>query len=441
MDGLSWPFEGLNPALQVWFAFTLALIVVLFCWTATLFVRGLRAARRAPQPVDPEAFRWVFIVPALNEAVTIADSVARLQALELVNRDIVVIDDGSDDETPAVLAAIEDPSLTVLRRDPPHARVGKAEALNYAYRRLGEWIGNADRARTIVVIVDADGRLHADAPRFAAAHFADPDVGGVQALVRIYNRERPLAWFQDIEFSVYGRLFQAGRNSFGTAGMGGNGQFNRLSALDSIADERGPWRDRLTEDQDLGLRLLGRGWHCHQELRAVVDQQGLGDLRPLLRQRTRWAQGNLQAIGLTGEIWRAPLGRVARMETLFQLLTPVWQALIGLALLASIVLAITGVAGYFTDESVFQLVFFYLLGFGTVVFGCIAAKAQQGPFGWLLGLLIAQLYGFYSWLLWPVLARASARQLTERRDWAKTEREPLADGGAEPSADAGSVAG
>ncbi len=63
----------------------------------------------------------------------------------------------------------------------------------------------------------------------------------------------------------------------------------------------GPWRDRLTEDQDLGLRLIGRGWEGRQELRASVDQQGLPKLRPLLRQRTRWSQGNLQAVRLVGE--------------------------------------------------------------------------------------------------------------------------------------------
>ena len=37
----------------------------------------------------------------------------------------------------------------------------------------------------------------------------------------------------------------------------------------------------------------------------------------------------------------------------------------------------------------------------------------------------AHVYAFYSWLLWPVLVRSALRQLTERRDWAKTEREPL----------------
>ena len=35
------------------------------------------------------------------------------------------------------------------------------------------------------------------------------------------------------------------------------------------------------------------------------------------------------------------------------------------------------------------------------------------------------MYAFYSWLLWPVLLRSALRQLTERRDWAKTEREVL----------------
>ena len=106
-----------------------------------------------------------------------------------------------------------------------------------------------------------------------------------------------------------------GRNDWGTAGMGGNGQFNRLSALDAVADEHGPWRDRLTEDQDLGLRLLTEGWKGHQDLRATVDQQGLPRLRPLLRQRTRWSQGNLQAFGLTSPVWRAPFPTGSRSSS------------------------------------------------------------------------------------------------------------------------------
>jgi 1,2-diacylglycerol 3-beta-glucosyltransferase len=416
-----WPFEGLAAPLQVFFALALLVIVVLFVWTATLFLRGRHAAADAPAAGDPDDFHWIFFVPALNEEVTIRDSVERLLAIEVAHRTIIVIDDGSDDGTAEVLGRIEHPDLFTPHRVAPHAREGKAEALNYAYRRLAGVHGS--REKMIVVVVDADGRLSADAPRYAAAHFEDPEVGGVQSLVRIYNRSRLLTWFQDLEFATYGRLFQAGRNHLGTAGMGGNGQFNRLSALDAIATEKGPWRDRLTEDQDVGLRLVAAGWDCRQELRAAVDQQGLPQLRPLFRQRTRWSQGNLQAIGLAGEVARAPVSRGARAELLLYLLMPLWQGFVGLALLVALALALFDVASFWGGGPWWQLVFFYLLCFGGTMFGCIAARAQEGPLGWLKGLALAQPYAFYSWLLWPVLLRSAARQLTERRDWTKTERE------------------
>ena len=71
-----------------------------------------------------------------------------------------------------------------------------------------------------------------------------------------------------------------------------------------------------------------------------------------------------------------------------------------------------------------QLAFFYALGFGGVMLGCIARGAAHGFWPALRGILVAQVYAFYSWLLWPVLIRATVRQLTDRRAWAKTEREP-----------------
>ncbi|MGH2960539.1 MAG: glycosyltransferase [Solirubrobacterales bacterium] len=304
----------------------------MFIWTVVLFVRGHNSRRQAPQQNQQLAdeFTWVFMVPALNEEVTIADSVERLLAVEVSNKRIIVIDDGSEDSTPQILAEISHPALIPLRRNKPAAQTGKAAALNWTYRQLDKLLGDTDPSRVIVVIVDADGRLHTDAPSWIAGHFADPQVGGVQSQVRIYNRRKLLAWFQDIEFGVYGALFQSGRNTWGTAGMGGNGQFNRLSALRDVADETGPWRDKLTEDQDLGLRLLGAGWLGHQELRATVDQQGLSKLRPLLRQRTRWSQGNLQAMSLLGTVARSPRSRVARFESMLYLLMPIWQSIIGI---------------------------------------------------------------------------------------------------------------
>jgi 1,2-diacylglycerol 3-beta-glucosyltransferase len=419
------PFEGLPVVWEVLFTVCFAVVVAMFLWTLLLFVRAHRAVA-SPPPAPPggaEPFTWIFLVPALNEEVTIADSVQRLLDLPVSRRRVIVIDDDSDDRTGEIVAGFDHPDLFVLKRRAPNARKGKAAGLNYAYRSLGE---HGDRERTIVVIVDADGRLHAEAPRYAASHFMDPKVGGVQSLVRIYNRGHLLTWLQDVEFSVYGHLFQAGRDHWGTAGMGGNGQFNRLAALDDVADEEGPWRDRLTEDQDLGLRLIAAGWEGRQELRATVDQQGLSRWRPLFRQRTRWSQGNLQALSLRREVLRAPVGLGARLEQLTYLLMPFWQGVVGVGLVAALVLAITGVAPFWGTGPTWQLVFFYLLAFGGTAMGCIAARAEQGPLGWLRGFLVAQVYTPYTWFLWPVLLRSVARQVTERGDWAKTEREPIA---------------
>lgn len=423
---LSLPFEGLPVLWAGLFWIALIVILVMMAWAVVLFVRGQRVRRRPPPDADADDFTWVFMVPALDEEVTIADSVERLLELELEHRHIVVIDDGSEDRTGEIVTAIGHSDIHLLQRRPPHAREGKAAALNYAYHQLADRLGpDVDRANVIVCIVDADGRLHHDAPALAASHFADPIVGGVQSLVRIYNRHRLLTWMQDVEFSVYGFLFQAGRNDWGTAGMGGNGQFNRLVALDSIADQEGPWRDKLTEDQDLGLRLITTGWQGQQELRAVVSQQGLSNLRALFRQRTRWSQGNLQAISLSAEVAHAGRPLIARIETLIYLLMPFWQAIVGASLIAAIALAFFGVADFWDDISIWQLLFIYLLGFGGTMMGCIAARSPLGPLGWLRGFVLAHLYAFYSWLLWPVLVRSALRQLIDRDSWAKTEREPI----------------
>ena len=408
------------------------IIVAVWAWTAALFVASRKALHRASETGPADGLLWVFVVPALNEEVTIADSVDRLLAVEAENRVVLVIDDGSTDGTPEVLSAIEHPDLVVLRRSPPEARKGKAAALNAAWRQLdtvlasGRWAG-WPRDRVVVVVVDADGRLDPVTPAAVAGHFADPRVGGVQVLVRIYNRSSLLTWFQDVEFSVYGFLYQLGRTPPGIAGMGGNGQCNRLAALDSVADAGagGPWRDRLTEDQDLGLRLIAAGWRCAQEPRASVNQQGLPGLRRLFRQRTRWAQGNLQAMGHLGAMWRLDRPWYVRFDLVAYLLLPAIHAVVGVAFVASIVLAITGVAEFWGNSDWWVLVFFFLLGYGGVLMGCIARGARKGIPGILRGILLAPVYAAYTWLLWPVLARAAARQLTNRSDWAKTAREPL----------------
>ncbi len=433
-------YDGVAPVAQAILLTALVVIVGCNAWVVLLFVRSRRALHDLPEPYErsPEDLLWVAMVPALDEEVTIVDSVERLMALDAPNRVVLVIDDGSTDRTPELLAELRarlpEGSLSVLRRDPPEARLGKAAALNAAWRHVHDVVlrtgphAGWDADRVIVTIVDADGRLDPDAPRHVGAHFADFRVGGVQSLVRIYNRGHVLTWCQDVEFGIYGEPYQLGRTRWGTAGMGGNGQFNRLSALDSVVGEgdAGPWHDRLTEDQDIGLRLIEAGWLGRQEVRTTVDQQGLPNLRRLYRQRTRWSQGNLQAMRHLRRVARAPVSLPARLDMVAYLLNPVWQAIVGLSLVTGMWLfAFDGVPFWTSAMPFWLLVVTYSLGFTGAVLGTVARSARRTPWAWLVGLVVAQPYALYSWLLFPVLLRAALRLALRRDSWAKTAREPV----------------
>src|SRR5262249_33986626 len=110
----------------------------MFCWTAILFVRGVRSASMPPElPFGgSDGYLWVFLVPALNEEVTIRDSVERLISLPLRERRVLVINDGSEDRTGEILREMKHPDLFVLKREKPEAQKGKAAGLNNAYRAL-----------------------------------------------------------------------------------------------------------------------------------------------------------------------------------------------------------------------------------------------------------------------------------------------------------------
>ena len=85
---------------------------------------------------------------------------------------------------------------------------------------------------------------------------------------------------------------------------------------------------------------------------------------------------------------------------------PFWQGIIGLGILAALYLAISGAAPFWGAGPTWQLAFFYLLAFGGTVLGCISARSEQGPLGWVRGFLVAQIYTPYTWFLWPVLLRS-----------------------------------
>ena len=435
-------YDGLRRWSVIFFWIAVVLIILSFYSLTALIIRAwvqrgktTRTHPKTREDSTEEEYLWVFLVPALNEEVTIADSVGRLIETEVTNRTILVINDGSDDETGTVLNGIEHPDLTVLTRVEPNARQGKSEALNDAWRYLhSKVLGEGrfkgwDPQKVIVAIVDADGRLGAEVWR-ASAYFGDERVGGLQTQVRIYNRDSFLTVCQDLEFGVFASVFQSGRLARGTANMGGNGQFNRLAALDSVVEpdttgEQGPWRaGRLTEDQDIGLRLIHNGWRGAQTQRLAIDQQGLHSLRALARQRTRWSQGSWQVLDL---IWPSiknkQISLSARADQLWYLLTPIIQSWVGISVILSVVFLATGMVK--PDWTLFIIILFYLFTAGPGIFGIMFTKPANKFREVIRNLLLAHLYLFYSWIIYPVVYRALFRQIFGRKTWAKTKRESI----------------
>ena len=428
----------------LWVGYFIAFLAIIsgWIWTTVLFFAGYKYQRRWEQagPGDESEYLWVFMVPALNEGVTIADSVNRLLKVEATHKVMLVINDGSDDDTGEVLAAIQAPGLQVLTRVPPNARKGKAAALNQAFSYLKDDVlelpeyEHFELRKVIVGIVDADGRLSADAPALVSRHFDDERIGGVQLRVSIYNRDTWLTRMQQAEFLVFGSLLQLGRSLWGTAFMGGNGQFNRLTALEEIANPEGPWSDYLTEDQELGLRLLESGWRSEFETMTHVEQQGLSSLRKLYKQRTRWMQGNLQVIGEMRRLYAHHLVGGRRFDALFTLSMPILQLIVGIALVSALLLTIIFGVPLFPWGSPVLLTFILILAIGPLGMGVLSIGRGGGFQGFLTALKLFPSYFVYTYVMWPVSFVGMYRQIQGNKRWDKTARETLKPAGPSTSA-------
>jgi hypothetical protein len=128
------------------------------------------------------------------------------------------------------------------------------------------------------------------------AYLDGPRVGGVQARRLPYNAgQNLLTRMQADEFGIFMTLFQRARERLRAfVAFAGNGLVLRRDALEAV----GGWHeDALTEDIDLSVRFHLRGWQIRYCEEAVVWEEAVPTVRDLVRQRTRWFEGAMQALG------------------------------------------------------------------------------------------------------------------------------------------------
>jgi cellulose synthase/poly-beta-1,6-N-acetylglucosamine synthase-like glycosyltransferase len=385
-----------------------------------------------------EDFELYFMIPCLNEEAVIARTVIALHDPTGRSR-VIVIDDGSDDATGQQASYTDTPGVTVLRRELPNARKGKGAALNYGFAHVLADVRSRglDPNQVLVVVMDADGRLSDGAVSAVLPLFDNPEVGAVQLAVRIRNRATNfLLQFQNHQFWTLSSLSQFGRISTSTVSLGGNGQFARLSALNTIGPE--PWSASLTEDLDLSVSLALRGWRLTSTPRAAVDQQGVETLSALVRQRTRWYQGHMMEARRLPEIFRSPeVNHAAAVELTLYLLVP-WMFDLPWSLLYHIILVELFIninhlhlfAGGPGAKAI-AVVVWYFLGFWPAVITAIMAKFRDRRLSWLNAFKLGHAFVITNYLSYVCAWKALYRIVRGQNAWAKTAR--LAEAGPEPT--------
>ncbi|WP_329494712.1 glycosyltransferase family 2 protein [Kitasatospora herbaricolor] len=438
--------DGKYALIDLAMALSLLFSLMFVCYVVFLVVPFVR---HKPRPSgDAGDFQWHFFIPCRDEEAVIGDTLAYLRG-HFPSTHLWVVDDDSDDATGAITAARQaaDPYVHLVQRRRPEARTGKSEALNAAYRALVGWLpADAVLEQIVVGVFDADGHPEPGGlDVMAAGHlFGDPVVGAVQCEVRMRNRDerrpvpdggrlrnlaaRTLVRLQDLEFRTTTAAVQMARRHTRTVGMGGNGQFTRLSAMRAITEGgTGPWRGALLEDFELGLDLMLDGWRTAYTTDTSVDQEGLWSLRRLITQRTRWGQGNMQCTRYLARVWRSPkLSHSGVMEISYYLLLPWFQVFASLVFPVLLFWFARGMVrgdGGFLADGGWGLCIGAALGITQfAMWGPIYRWRCEREAGFWSSLGWGLAYAFYIYIFYVTAWRALARIVTGRGQWAKTRR-------------------
>lgn len=327
-----------------------------------------REAMKFPEPVTPaEATkRFYLIVPALDEAEVIAETLTGLAAQTHPNVRLVVSLSEGDDETireVTILAAQNERVMMVVRS---YEKGSKPFQLNAALEEIDDVIA-ADAAEAgidpalfaescWVGVFDAEDDVPVELLVHVEAGINKTNADVVQAGVQLVNLDLPtpegaslwermkakaLGWYcvhNDMEYFFWfsSRMFYQVNQGF--VPLGGNTVFVRKSMLDLV----GGWPLNLTEDCALGVKLSvehdAKVVAFYEPRLATREETPSRLFGPgsLFRQRERWDQGFLSVlIQMWKLLMKLPMRQ--RMMALYILGMPLIQAINGLMLPVSIV--------------------------------------------------------------------------------------------------------
>lgn len=214
------------------------------------------------------------VIPAFNEQNTLETTVRSVLGSQHPNLEVILVDDGSTDGTPAVARRLAShPRVHYARQK----RGGKSAALN-----LGLALSHGE----FLLQIDSDCYLHADAIPRLLETFRDPRVDGTCGRVKIHLPKRNLVTrLQSIEFLM---SFGAGRIAADTLGITKviSGSFGMWRT--AVLRDVGSWDHPMGEDGDMTLKVRkkrGRLAYCPE---ANCENRVRDTWKGLTKQRFRW---------------------------------------------------------------------------------------------------------------------------------------------------------
>ncbi len=265
------------------------LFILLIRYFATLFMAYFYITRYTVEEKHGYFPFVSIIVPVFNEGKVLRSSIESLLELDYSNYEIIIVNDGSTDDTSVVAETLVGYQkgisglIKVSLINKPNG--GKAKALN---------AGIQYSEAQFVLCMDGDSQLSENTLKMAVRHFIDPAVGAVAGNVKVQNRKRVLTDLQALE---YLEGLNMARSAQGFVQMvniipGPIGIFRKSAFKDAGFYSS----DTFAEDADVTLKILAAGWKIVYEPNAIAFTEAPITIYQLLKQRYRWTRGILQAI-------------------------------------------------------------------------------------------------------------------------------------------------
>jgi len=263
------------------------LLLLVFRYVALIYMSFLHISQSKEEEFDEVnmQLKASILIPAYNEEKGIEESIKSMLELDYDNYEIIVINDGSKDNTLEVARKWEGWHGNVLVKVISQRNMGKANALNYG-------VNNA--TGDIVICVDGDSKLHPASLRLGMRHFGDPKISAVAGNVKVINRRNMLTYLQALEYIEGLNLVRRAQALMHAVNIipGPLGFFRR-----NVVMEVGGWDDdTFAEDCDLTLKILTKKHRIDYEPGAISYTEAPEELLQLLKQRYRWTRGILQSM-------------------------------------------------------------------------------------------------------------------------------------------------